>query len=157
MGGDIAESQELSHTIANNARASILHMLYEGQVATTGNFASPLSPHGTPTGPVFKFSLYHLIDLDPTEEILLFPVTDHVIGSGTKEPAPSATFIDKDTIDDLESRPLAPLCKHKPAPYGLRLRSYPICRQWTETLAGESEQLMSTSMTHSKGWFDVAI
>lgn len=79
MGEVLAPTQELSHTIANNARASILHFAYDGQIATTGNFASPLSPHEQAAGQVFKFSLYHLMDLVPHEEASLFPVTFHRI------------------------------------------------------------------------------
>lgn len=75
LGEVVAPSQELSYTIANNARASILHMPYKNQVATTGNFASPLSPHETAAGPCFRFNLYHLVDLLPKEETDLFPVS----------------------------------------------------------------------------------
>lgn len=32
-----------------------------GQLATAGNFAIPLTPHEQEAGPVFRFSLYHLI------------------------------------------------------------------------------------------------
>ncbi|KAF2021659.1 CAIB/BAIF family enzyme [Aaosphaeria arxii CBS 175.79] len=83
LGEVIAPSQELSHTIANNARASILHFAYPGQMATTGNFASPLSPHEQEAGAVFKFSLYHLVDLEDGEEKSLFPVTYHHVSSTT--------------------------------------------------------------------------
>ncbi|KAK1148474.1 hypothetical protein N8T08_009479 [Aspergillus melleus] len=40
LGEVVAPSQELSYTIANNARTSILHMPYKDQVATTGNSSS---------------------------------------------------------------------------------------------------------------------
>ncbi|KAL3443596.1 hypothetical protein BJX65DRAFT_320525 [Aspergillus insuetus] len=74
LGEVVAPSQEMSYTIANNARASILHMPYTDQVATTGNFASPLSPHETPAGPVFRFNVYHLVNLQKGEEASLFPI-----------------------------------------------------------------------------------
>ena len=85
VGEVLAPTQELSHTIANNARASILHFPYPGQIATTGNFASPFSPHEQEAGPCFKFSLYHLMDLQPGEQTKLFPVTMYSI-SATSEP-----------------------------------------------------------------------
>ena len=110
LGEVVAESQEMSHTIANNARASILHMPYKGQVATTGNFASPLSPHETHAGPVFKFSLYHLVDLQPGEETSLFPITNHEIGQSTLVDK-TTTFLDATTLASLENTPLEPLCK----------------------------------------------
>lgn len=81
LGEVIAPTAELSHTIANNVRASILHFAYPDQVATTGNFASPLSPHEQDAGAVFKFSLYHLVDLDEGEEYSIFPIHTHTIGS----------------------------------------------------------------------------
>lgn len=74
MGEVVAPTKEKSHAIANNVRTSILHMPYEGQLATTGNFASPLSPHEQDAGEVFRFSIYHLIDLEPGEEASLFPI-----------------------------------------------------------------------------------
>ncbi|GME26884.1 uncharacterized protein EJ05DRAFT_387571 [Neofusicoccum parvum] len=81
MGEVVAETQERSRTIANNVRTSLLHMPYEGQLATTGNFASPLSPHEQAAGGVFKFSVYHLIDLNKGEEFSIFPVTSCHVGS----------------------------------------------------------------------------
>ncbi|KKY15300.1 putative caib baif family enzyme [Diplodia seriata] len=89
MGEVVAETQERSHTIANNVRTSLLHMPYDGQLATTGNFASPLSPHEQAAGGVFKFSVYHLIDLDKGEELKLFPVTTcHIDSGGEAEAEP---------------------------------------------------------------------
>lgn len=110
LGEVVAETQELSHTIANNVRTSCLHMPYKGQVATTGNFASPLSPQEQHVGAVFKFSLYHLVDLESGEEQTLFPITEHQIGTGGKD-SPSPTFIDQKTIKELDSEPLEPLSK----------------------------------------------
>lgn len=93
LGEVVAPTQELSHTIANNARASILHFAYPGQMATTGNFASPLSPHEQEVGAVFKFSLYHLVDLQPGEEVSLFPITFHDIQSqNTPNPLPALSL-----------------------------------------------------------------
>lgn len=88
LGEVIAPTSELSHTIANNVRASILHFAYPDQVATTGNFASPLSPHEQDAGAVFKFSLYHLVDLDEGEEFSIFPIQTHAIGSGSTQASP---------------------------------------------------------------------
>lgn len=88
LGEVIAPTSELSHTIANNVRASILHFAYPDQVATTGNFASPLSPHEQDAGAVFKFSLYHLVDLDEGEEYSIFPIHTHTIGSTSAKASP---------------------------------------------------------------------
>ncbi|PYI17231.1 beta-N-acetylglucosaminidase [Aspergillus violaceofuscus CBS 115571] len=90
LGEVVAPSQELSYTIANNARASILHMPYKNQVATTGNFASPLSPHETHAGPVFRFNVYHLVDLEMSEEMDLFPVKLRTIERAPTTPDPNS-------------------------------------------------------------------
>lgn len=88
LGEVIAPTAELSHTIANNVRVSILHFAYPDQVATTGNFASPLSPHEQDAGAVFKFSLYHLVDLDDGEECSLFPIQTRTIGCASAQASP---------------------------------------------------------------------
>ncbi|KAF2152249.1 hypothetical protein K461DRAFT_256052 [Myriangium duriaei CBS 260.36] len=108
LGEVVAPTPELSHTIANNVRASILHFAYPGQMATTGNFASPLSPHEQDAGAVFKFSLYHLVDLKPGEEISLFPIKTSAITSNQQvvHPCPK---LSAEKLHSLESVPLAQL------------------------------------------------
>lgn len=116
MGEVVAPTSELSHTIANNARASILHFAYPDQVATTGNFASPLSPHEQDAGAVFKFSLYHLVSLQAGEEKTLFPISSHMLDSSgvTTESLP---IVSREKYTALDSGELAPL-KTKPVPQG---------------------------------------
>ena len=109
LGEVVAPTQELSHTIANNARASILHFSYPGQMATTGNFASPLSPHEQEAGAVFKFSVYHLVDLQAGEEMSLFPIRIYSLKSD-KPPFPLPN-LDETTRRELETGALAPLCR----------------------------------------------
>jgi len=82
LGEVVAPTKEKSHAIANNVRASILHMPYTGQMATAGNFASPLSPHEQDAGEVFRWNVYHLLDLQPGEEVSMFPVNYVDIASG---------------------------------------------------------------------------
>lgn len=101
LGEVVAPSQELSYTIANNARASILHMPYKNQIATTGNFASPLSPHETAAGPVFRFNVYHLVDLEAGEENSLFPISTTLI---TNKPLSKNT--DLPHLSDVERQKL---------------------------------------------------
>ncbi|THC97631.1 hypothetical protein EYZ11_002857 [Aspergillus tanneri] len=113
----VAPSQELSYTIANNARASILHMPCKNQVATTGNFASPLSPHETAAGPVFRCNIYHLVDLELGEEIGLFPVKMRTIDNPPAyEGDPTLGLADVER-DRLVSEKLEPLTV-KPVPRG---------------------------------------
>ncbi|KAJ5180268.1 hypothetical protein N7492_003478 [Penicillium capsulatum] len=117
LGEVVAPSQELSCTIANNARASILHMPYKNQVATTGNFASPLSPHETAAGPVFRFNLYHLVDLLPREETDLFPVKLLTITNDRHSEDQSCPGLTDAQRKQLASETLEPLTT-KPVPEG---------------------------------------
>ncbi|KAL0930057.1 caib baif family enzyme [Colletotrichum truncatum] len=108
LGEVVAPTSELSHTIANNVRASILHFAYPDQVATTGNFASPLSPHEQDAGAVFKFSLYHLVGLDVGEEVSLFPIQLQTVGSSGVAPEPLKPF-SPELFKELDDGKLAPL------------------------------------------------
>jgi hypothetical protein len=72
LGEVTAQSQELANAICSSARITVLHMPYPGQLATAGNFAIPLNPPENPIGPVCKFTVYHLMEIDSAEE--LFPI-----------------------------------------------------------------------------------
>lgn len=105
MGEVIAPTKEESHAIANNVRTSLLHMPYSGQLATTGNFASPLSPHEQDAGEVFRFSLYHLIDLQPGQETSLFPITQHVLDGAATLDATQQRLTQQERDALLEAKP----------------------------------------------------
>ncbi|KAI7782692.1 hypothetical protein LA080_013028 [Diaporthe eres] len=115
LGEVVAPNQELASTIANSTRVCLLHAPYPGHLATGGNFASPLSPHEQEGGPVFEFSLYHLVDLEEDEQVSLFPVSFHRIKS-TQEPSPLVT-ITEDRKIALRNGVLAPIAK-KEVPKG---------------------------------------
>ena len=62
----VAQTQEVANTICSFARSTMLHYGYEGRIATAGNLAFPYSPSDFKVGPVYNFSLYHLIEVsDP--------------------------------------------------------------------------------------------
>ena len=69
LGEITAATQDLANAICSAARITVLHMPYPGQLATAGNFAIPLNPPENPIGPVCKFSVYHLMELDSPEEL----------------------------------------------------------------------------------------
>jgi Domain of unknown function (DUF4387) len=69
LGEVCAPSQEMASSIAGFARTMCLHCGYEGQIATAGNFASPLTPLEQPAGPVYRFSLYHLMDVESSTSL----------------------------------------------------------------------------------------
>ncbi|OPL08686.1 MAG: 3-methylaspartate ammonia-lyase [delta proteobacterium ML8_F1] len=68
----VAKTQDLANTICSSARSTMLHFPYEGRKATAGNLAFLYSPSDIEFGPVYKFTVYHLVNVDhPTE---LFPI-----------------------------------------------------------------------------------
>jgi hypothetical protein len=88
LGEICAPTQEMASSIAGFARTMCLHCSYEGQIATAGNFASPLTPLEQPAGPVYRLSLYHLMDVEsPTA---LFPHQLMDIGDQTNSHANGA-------------------------------------------------------------------
>jgi len=67
----VAQTQELADSVVSLARSTALHQSFPGRKATAGNLAFPFSPSDLQAGPVYEFSVYHLMDLaDET----LFPV-----------------------------------------------------------------------------------
>lgn len=121
MGEVVAETQDKSHAIANNVRTSLLHMPYAGQLATTGNFASPLSPHEQDAGEVFRFSLYHLIDLEEGQEVSLFPV-EHLIVEGTAQANSTETRLSDKDVEFFATTVAEPIGKPSCLTQGIRGR-----------------------------------
>ncbi len=69
----VADTQEMANTLISFARSTILHYGYTGRIATAGNLAFPYSPSDLQGGPVYEFSVYHLLQVeDPAE---LFPIS----------------------------------------------------------------------------------
>ena len=67
-----AANQELAHAACHFLSGHLLHVAYPGQMNTSGNLAFPYSPSDVDAGPVYEFSIYHLMQTtSPTE---LFPV-----------------------------------------------------------------------------------
>ena len=70
----IAPTQELANAICATVRSSCLHFGYEGRKSTAGNLAFPFAPSDIPFGPVYAFSVYHLMkNVDPRA---LFPIQE---------------------------------------------------------------------------------
>ncbi len=68
----VAASEELSAALCLFVHSHILHYGYPGRVSTAGNLAFPFSPQDLPAGPVHRFNIYHLMDVDDPMEH--FPV-----------------------------------------------------------------------------------
>ncbi|MBP3700763.1 MAG: acyclic terpene utilization AtuA family protein [Lachnospiraceae bacterium] len=68
----LAKTQEIANTVCASMRSTLLHYGYPGRKSTAGNLAFPFAPSDVPFGPVYQFSVYHLMQIsDPLE---LFPV-----------------------------------------------------------------------------------
>ncbi|MBI3969107.1 MAG: acyclic terpene utilization AtuA family protein [Chloroflexi bacterium] len=68
----IATSPELAHSVCGVAKQYFLHYFYDGILATAGNIAIPFGPDVLNGGEVFRFNVYHLVEVeDPCE---LFPL-----------------------------------------------------------------------------------
>ncbi len=60
----IAGDQSTSDSVLALARSSFLHCGFEGRKATAGNLAFPFSPSDFQGGPVYEFSVYHLMEME---------------------------------------------------------------------------------------------
>ncbi len=69
----IAPSQETANAICASVRSTYLHYGYPGRKSTAGNLAFPFAPSDISFGPVYEFSVYHLMRVD--DPCRHFPVT----------------------------------------------------------------------------------
>jgi hypothetical protein len=60
----VAKNEELATSICLFVHAFILHYGFPGRTSTAGNLAFPLSPQDIPAGPVHRFNVYHLMEVD---------------------------------------------------------------------------------------------
>lgn len=65
----IASTQELADTVLSLARSTALHQPFEGRKTTAGNLAFPCSPSDVSCGPVYEFSIYHLLETQKNQPL----------------------------------------------------------------------------------------
>ncbi|HEX3994065.1 MAG TPA: hypothetical protein VHX39_23075, partial [Acetobacteraceae bacterium] len=66
------DNQEIASAVLGMARTNMLHTDFPGRLCREGNMAFPFSPSDIDVGPVYRFSVFHVAELDdPTE---LFPI-----------------------------------------------------------------------------------
>ncbi len=68
----IASTQEQATSICMFVHAVILHYGFPGRISTSGNLAFPFSPQDIPVGPVYRFSMYHLMEAE--DPLKYFPI-----------------------------------------------------------------------------------
>jgi hypothetical protein len=72
----IAPAQEQASSICMFVHALILHYGFPGRRSTAGNLAFPFSPQDIPVGPVHRFSIYHLMEVDDPLEYFPIEIED---------------------------------------------------------------------------------
>jgi hypothetical protein len=60
----VAPTQEIADTICSFFRSTLLHYGYPGRKSTAGNLAFPYSPSDISAGAVYRFNVYHLLEVD---------------------------------------------------------------------------------------------
>ena len=71
------DSQEIASAVLGMARTNMLHTDFPGRLCREGNMAFPFSPSDIEVGAVYRFSVFHVAELDdPTE---MFPIAYETI------------------------------------------------------------------------------
>lgn len=71
------QSQEMASAVLGMARTNMLHTDFPGRLCREGNMAFPFSPSDIEVGAVYRFSVYHVAELDdPCEP---FPIAYEVL------------------------------------------------------------------------------
>ena len=74
----IAPTQEMANAVCASVRSTYLHYGYPGRKSTAGNLAFPFAPSDVPFGPVYAFSVYHLMYVD--DPLAYFPIEWKEVG-----------------------------------------------------------------------------
>ena len=74
----IAPSEDEARAVAAVAKQYLLHHGYPGRISTAGNLAFPFTPPEVTAGDAYRFSIYHIMDVDNLAP--LFPVSTEMVG-----------------------------------------------------------------------------
>lgn len=75
----VAATSDDAATILAKARYAAMHTEFEGRLCTAGNLAVPFAPSDSAVGPAYRFSVWHVMELDDPLEI--FPITYTDVGA----------------------------------------------------------------------------
>ena len=67
----VAKSQQRANTVLGLARSTLLHQHFPGRKSTAGNVAFPFSPSDLEGGPVYRFALYHLLEVENPSSLFM--------------------------------------------------------------------------------------
>lgn len=76
----VGKTQAIADGVCSVARYYLLHYFYKDIQATAGNVAVPFVPSDIPTGEVFEFSIYHLVE--ESDPLALFPIRQARVRAG---------------------------------------------------------------------------
>lgn len=68
----VATTQEKASAVLGMARANLLHTDFPGRLCREGNMAFPYSPSDMEMGPVYRFTLNHVVEVD--DPCSMFPI-----------------------------------------------------------------------------------
>ena len=74
----IGESDEEARAVVATCKQYLLHHGFPGRISTAGNTAFPFTPPELTAGDAYRFSVYHIMNVDALEP--LFPVSVETIG-----------------------------------------------------------------------------
>ncbi|MFC3123761.1 acyclic terpene utilization AtuA family protein [Pseudoroseomonas globiformis] len=68
----VARTQDIANAVVAMARTSMLHADFPGRLCKEGNMAFPFSPSDIELGPMFRFSIFHVVA--PNDPYEMFPI-----------------------------------------------------------------------------------
>ncbi|ONG54810.1 hypothetical protein BKE38_09925 [Pseudoroseomonas deserti] len=68
----VGATQEVATAVLGIARTNMLHTDFPGRLCREGNMAFPFSPSDVEVGAVYRFSIYHVLELD--DPCAIFPI-----------------------------------------------------------------------------------
>ena len=77
----IAQTATRAKAVVSVTKQFLLHHGFPGRLSTGGNIAFPFTPPELPGGAAYRFSIYHLIEVDSDED--MFPVSIENINGRT--------------------------------------------------------------------------
>ena len=72
MAEALADTQEIANAVLAFARVSLLHADFPGRLCREGNMAFPFSPSDIELQPLYRFSIFHTVELD--DPLSPFPI-----------------------------------------------------------------------------------
>jgi len=73
----VGKTQDIANAVLAMARTSMLHADFPGRLCREGNMAFPFSPSDIEMGPIFRFSIFHVVV--PNDPFEMFPIEHETV------------------------------------------------------------------------------